>query len=125
MEGGPAPKSVPVVLDQTAELLQGTFTTFLNEYVLCAAASNHFTFPPPHIQALIFPMPLRLSACRFRDAANKRSYLEQIGHMCRNDQKTLYLDFKDVLNFEASGRAGALPHARTRHRVALHAHTRT
>jgi hypothetical protein len=28
--------------------------------------------------------------------------------MCRNDQKTLYLDFKDVLNFEASGKAGDL-----------------
>lgn len=72
MEGEAAPKTVPLVLDQTAELLQGTFTTFLNE---------------------------------FRDVSNKRSYLEQIGHMCRNDQKTLYLDFKDVLNFEASGKA--------------------
>jgi hypothetical protein len=32
MEGEAAPKTVPLVLDQTAELLQGTFTTFLNEY---------------------------------------------------------------------------------------------
>lgn len=42
MEGEAAPKTVPLVLDQTAELLQGTFTTFLNEY---AASAAHLMVP--------------------------------------------------------------------------------
>ncbi len=44
--------------------------------------------------------------CRFKDDKGKKTYLEQIGHMCRNGQHTLYLDFKHVINFEATGRAG-------------------